>query len=81
MFHTGTSEPYLRKHNVAATARLWSDRQSLLDLRIEANGQNLLTRRDIVTYRQISLLWDRDVVEPGKLFFLRCSTVASAHIL
>ncbi len=30
-------------------------RSPLLDLRIEANGQNLLTRRDIVTNRQIRL--------------------------
>src|SRR6266403_1098972 len=50
-----------------------------LSFGIESDRQNLLTRRDIVTDRQISLLWDRDVVEPGELFFLGCSTIAAAH--
>jgi hypothetical protein len=53
--------------------------RSLLDLRIEANGQHLLTRRNVITDRQISLFWDRNVVEPGEFFFLSCSTIASAH--
>ena len=34
---------------------------------------------NVVTDRQISLLRDRDVVEPSKLFFLSGSTVAAAH--
>ena len=40
-----------------------------MGFRIEANGQNLLTRRDIVTDRQISLFGD--VIEPRELFFLQ----------
>ena len=51
-------------------------------LGIESDRQNLLARGDIVTDRQISLLlWDRNVVEPGELFFLGCSTIAAAHKL
>src|SRR5215469_13725015 len=50
-----------------------------LSFRIEADGQNLLTRRDVVTDRQIRLLRNRDVIEPGKFFFRCGSTVAAAH--
>ena len=35
-------------------------------LGIEANGQDLLTRRDAVTDRQIRLLRDQDMIEPGQ---------------
>ena len=35
-------------------------------LGIEANGQDLLTRRNVITDRQICLLRDRDVIEPGE---------------
>jgi hypothetical protein len=48
---------------------------------VEANGQDLLTRRDIVTDRQIRLARDRDMIEPDKLFFRSGSTVAAAHSL
>jgi hypothetical protein len=46
---------------------------------IEADGQNLLTRRDVVTDRQIRLFRDRSVVEPGQFFFRCGSTVAAAN--
>ena len=45
-------------------------------LRIEADRKNLLAGCDVVTDRKVRLLWDRDVIEPGELFFLSCSTVA-----
>jgi hypothetical protein len=56
-------------------------RENLSALTSQVNLQNLLTRRDVVTDRQICLLWDRNVVEPGELFFLGCSTIAAAHKL
>ena len=31
------------------------------------HGQDLLTRRDVVTDWQIGLLWNRDVIKPSKL--------------
>jgi len=37
-----------------------------LSLGIESDRQNLLARGDIVTDRQICLLRDRDVIEPGE---------------
>src|SRR6266404_616559 len=37
--------------------------RTLLCFWIEANGQDLLTRRNVVTDRQISLPWDRNVVD------------------
>src|SRR3984893_13154596 len=37
--------------------------RTLLSFSIEANGQDLLTRCNVVTDRQISLLWDRDMIE------------------
>ena len=60
---------------------LQSVERSLLRFRIEANGQHLLTRRDVVTDRQIRLLWDRNVVESSEFLFLSCSTIAAAHKL
>ena len=50
-------------------------------LAIEADGQDSLTRRDVVTDRRIRLTRDRDVIEPGELFFRCGSTVAAAHSL
>ena len=48
---------------------------------MEANGQDLLARRDVVTDRQFRLLRDRNVVEPGQYFFRCCTTVAAARSL
>jgi len=53
--------------------------RTLLRLRIEANGQDLLTRRDLVTDRQIRLARGRDVVKPGEFFFRCGSTITAAH--
>jgi hypothetical protein len=41
---------------------------------VEANCQDLLPRRDVVTDQQIRLFRDRDVIEPGELFFRSGST-------
>jgi hypothetical protein len=42
--------------------------RTLLAFRVEANGQHLLTWGNVVTDREIRLLWDGDAIEPGELF-------------
>jgi hypothetical protein len=69
----GPSQPASSSHETA--------RSPVPCLRIEANGQDLLTGRDVVTDRQIRLAWNWDVIEPGKLFFRCGSMVAAAHSL
>jgi hypothetical protein len=54
--------------------------RALLRFRIEANGQDLLTRRNVITDRQISLFWDRDVIEPGEFFFLNTPGAFSEQV-
>ena len=46
---------------------------------IESDRQNFLTRRNAVTDGQIRLLWDRNMIEPGELFFGCGSTITAAH--
>jgi hypothetical protein len=46
---------------------------------VEANCENLLTRRGVVTNRQIRLAWKRYVIEPGEFFFGCGSRVAVAY--
>jgi hypothetical protein len=49
------------------------------DNEINHDSPAILTRRDVVTDRQIRLFRDRNVIKPYQLSFLGGSTVAAAH--
>ena len=61
------------------SAELNALKHAQADTADESDRQDLLTRRNVVTDRQIRLLWDRDAIKPCELFFSCGSTVAAAH--
>jgi hypothetical protein len=52
---------------------------SLPGLRIVPNGEDVLTRCDVPTDRQVTLGRDRDMITPGQFFLCCGSSIATAH--